>query len=92
MRVRADNYEAVGELVKRCRDEDDIDKRIEMLNQINSILPQPKRIKLPSLLTHDYIGTALDRIEEYYRWRPFLRSKRYNSFDNCQTPMNSIFY
>jgi hypothetical protein len=68
MHLRAYNDEAVRDLVKMCRDEDNIDNRIEMLNRINSILPQSKRIKLPSLLTHDYIGTALDRIEEeYYR-------------------------
>jgi hypothetical protein len=51
-------------LVQRCRDEDDIDKRIELLYRINSSLPTPQKLKLPSLLTHDYIGVALDRIEE----------------------------
>lgn len=44
------------ELPKRCGYEDNIEKRIEMLNRINSMPPQSKRGRAPSLLTHDYIS------------------------------------
>jgi hypothetical protein len=46
----------VRDLHKRYGYEDNIEKRIEMLNRINSMLPQSKRVRSPSLLTHDYIS------------------------------------
>jgi ATP/maltotriose-dependent transcriptional regulator MalT len=66
MHIRADNEDTARDLLKKCRYEDNIDKRIEMLNRINSMLPQSKRVRSPSLLMHDYINRALDRIEELY--------------------------
>lgn len=53
-------------LISKCRYEenDDIDRQIELLNQINSALPKRLRINLPSLITNDYVGKALDIIEE----------------------------
>lgn len=53
-------------LISKCRYEenDDIDRQIELLNQINSALPKRLSINLPSLITNDYVGKALDIIEE----------------------------
>ncbi len=53
-------------LISKCRYEenDDVDRQIELLNQINSALPKRLRINLPSLITNDYVGKALDIIEE----------------------------
>jgi hypothetical protein len=54
----------VSMLIKKCNEELDLDKRIQILQQINSILPQTLQLKIPSLITDDYINTALYRIEE----------------------------
>ena len=50
--------------IRECRYEMDVDKQISMLNEINSYLPGKKRIRLPSLMTNDYVARALDIIEE----------------------------
>ena len=52
------------ELIEECRNEPDIDKRIEILYAINSMLPKPQQLKIPSLITNDYINVALYRIQE----------------------------
>jgi hypothetical protein len=40
------------------------DKKVQILYKINSLLPKPCCINIPSLITDDYIDTALYRIEE----------------------------
>ena len=50
--------------IRECRYEMDVDKQISMLNEINSHLSGKKRIRLPSLMTNDYVARALDIIEE----------------------------
>jgi len=56
-------------LISKCRYEEnsDVDRQIELLNQINSALPKTLWINLPPLITNDYIGKALDIIEERIR-------------------------
>lgn len=55
MYIRADNWDTVRDLLKKRRYKDNIDKRIEILNRINCMLLQSKRVRSPSLLTHDYL-------------------------------------
>jgi hypothetical protein len=43
----------------------DVDKQFELLQKINSLLPKTSRLRMPSLITDDYIRTALDTIDEY---------------------------
>jgi hypothetical protein len=43
----------------------DVDKQFEILQKINSLLPKSIKLRIPSLITDDYIRTALDRIDEY---------------------------
>jgi hypothetical protein len=50
----------IQELVWKCRDERDVDKKIELYNRIRKLLPQSP--KLPSMVTDDYIDAALDQI------------------------------
>jgi hypothetical protein len=50
MHIRADNEDTVRDLLKKCRYEDNIDKRIEMLVTINYMLPQSKGVRSPSLI------------------------------------------
>jgi len=43
----------------------DVDKQFELLQKINLLLPKSIKLRMPSLITDDYIRKALDRIEEY---------------------------
>ena len=43
----------------------DVDKQFALLQKINSSLPKASRLRIPSLITDDYIRTALDKIDEY---------------------------
>jgi hypothetical protein len=58
------NYTTIAKLVSDCYKEEDIDKRVQILYKINSILPERQRIKIPSLIANDYIDIALYKIEE----------------------------
>lgn len=56
----------LSSLIQQCRYEiDDVDKQFELLQKINSLLPNTIRLRMPSLITDDYIRTALDTIDEY---------------------------
>ena len=52
----------ISRLIEECNNEVDIDKKIELLYKINSILPKLSQENLPSLITDDYIDAALYRI------------------------------
>jgi hypothetical protein len=52
----------ISRLIEECNNEADIDKKIELLYKINSRLPKLSQENLPSLITDDYIDTALYKI------------------------------
>ncbi len=52
-------------LIQQCRYEIDVDKQFALLQKINSLLPKTSRLRMPSLITDDYIRTALDTIDDY---------------------------
>ena len=52
------------QLIDECKDERDVDSRTEILHRINAMLPKSIQIRIPSLITNDYISSALYRIEE----------------------------
>ncbi|MDQ3839146.1 MAG: hypothetical protein M3297_07755 [Thermoproteota archaeon] len=52
----------VSKLVDECGNESDITKKINLFCKINSVLPRSYQINIPSLITDDYIDTALYRI------------------------------
>jgi hypothetical protein len=58
------NYALIAKLIEECYQEENTDNRIQILYKIDSLLPEIHRIKIPSLITNDYIDTALYRIEE----------------------------
>ena len=58
------HHAIISKLVEDCYEEEDIDKRVQILYKINSLLPKICCINIPSLITDDYIDTALYRIEE----------------------------
>jgi hypothetical protein len=61
------NHATIAKLVEDCYDEVDIDKKVQILYKINSLLPKTCCIDIPSLITDDYIDTALYIIEEKIR-------------------------
>ena len=65
------------ELVHSCLETYDIDKRVEILQRINRLLPVESMIKLPAFITNDYIDRTLDLLEE-----------RLNSHDNSKADAN----
>ncbi|HEX2068311.1 MAG TPA: hypothetical protein VHF08_06380 [Nitrososphaeraceae archaeon] len=54
----------IAKLIEDCYEEQDIDKKVQILYKINSLLPKTCCINIPSLITDDYIHAALYRIEE----------------------------
>jgi hypothetical protein len=58
------HYAVIAKLVEYCYEKEDVDKKIQILYKINSLLPKSCCINIPSLITNDYIDTALYRIEE----------------------------
>ena len=58
------DYTTIAKLVEDCYEEEDMDKKIQILYKINSLLPKSCRINIPSLITNDYIDTALYKIEK----------------------------
>ena len=60
----ANHYRVLSSLIQQCRYEIDVDKQFEILQKINALLPKSIRLRLPSLITDDYIHTALDKIDE----------------------------
>jgi hypothetical protein len=51
---------SIQEMVWECRQEDDMDKKVALYNLIRKLIPNPP--KMPSMLTDDYINSALDDI------------------------------
>lgn len=51
-------------LLEECKSEHDLDRKIQMLYAINLMLPKSQQLKIPSLITNDYVYQALYRIEE----------------------------
>ena len=58
----------ITKLLEDCYNESDIDNKVEILFKINSLLPKKCRINIPSLITDDYIDTALFQIEKSIHW------------------------
>jgi hypothetical protein len=54
-------------LVESCRNEPILDRQIELLAELNNSLPEFLRLKIPSLLTNDYVDRALEMIEDKIR-------------------------
>jgi len=60
-----DRPSVLSSLIQQCRYEIDIDKQFALLQKINSLLPKTSRLRMPSLITDEYIRTALDIIDEH---------------------------
>jgi hypothetical protein len=56
--------DSVRRLILECRNDNDIDRQVSLLIRANAMLPAPMQLKIPSLITADYIRKALSDIEE----------------------------
>ena len=57
-------HDRITTLIGECYNEIDMNNKVQMLYEINSLLPKRCRINIPSLITDDYINAVLYRIEE----------------------------
>jgi hypothetical protein len=58
------NRAIIARLIDDCYKEEDMDKKVQILYKINSLLPKTCCVNIPSLITNDYIDTTLYRIEQ----------------------------
>jgi hypothetical protein len=74
----------LSSLIQQCRYEMDVDKQFELLQKINALLPKTIRLRMPSLITDDYIRSALDVIDEYFldKKRTLLNRKLDVTYDS----------
>jgi predicted DNA-binding protein (UPF0278 family) len=54
----------LSKLIEECNNESDIDRKIQLFYNLNSMLPTSYQINIPSLLTDDYINIVLYRIHQ----------------------------
>ena len=57
----------LSKLIEECNNESDIDRKIQLFYNLNSMLPISYQINIPSLLTDDYINIVLYRIHQNLR-------------------------
>ncbi|MFL6369834.1 MAG: hypothetical protein ACJ72F_03275 [Nitrososphaeraceae archaeon] len=62
--ARSSSYNSIiSKLIEDCRKESNKDKRIDMLNQINSMLLKSDQLIIPSQFTGEYINLILHKVE-----------------------------
>ena len=64
-------------LIEKCKEEQDMNKKIEILYHINSLIPRQYQITLPSYVTNDYIERrVLHKIEEIVLTHEYRQGSR----------------
>lgn len=56
--------EKLENIIRICRYEDDVDKKVLLLLRIDNLLPKKNKLKIPSFVTRDYIDLVLNEIEK----------------------------
>jgi hypothetical protein len=51
-------------LIEKCKTSKNIDEQIMILFDINSRLPESQQLRIPSLITGDYVHKAIATIED----------------------------
>jgi hypothetical protein len=62
----------ISKLTEECSNEENVDKKIEILYKINSMLPMSFQIAIPSLVTDDYVSFALWTISQRLENKQFF--------------------
>ena len=58
-------------IMRKCMEIKEIDKRIELVQYLNNILPSKYKFQIPSFITNDWINNRLYSLEEEI-FRPSL--------------------
>jgi hypothetical protein len=58
--------ESIPRYVSMIREETNIDEQVRLLEELNTLLPEERRLLVPSLITNDYVSRAVDIIEEIW--------------------------
>jgi hypothetical protein len=65
--MTAENEQALNEIIRKCFETNEIDKRAKLIQYLNNILPTELRIQLPSFITNSTINKILYTLEEKVR-------------------------
>jgi hypothetical protein len=68
------DFDIVLRYIEKCNREQSIDKKIQLLKFINSVIPKEIQLSIPSLITDDYVESALSNLEMACRGRIKLRN------------------
>ena len=56
-------------------DTEEVDKRMDLLQHLNDLLPTKYKVRLPTFITNDYIDKALYVLEEKFDEQILLSSR-----------------
>jgi hypothetical protein len=56
--------EIVQSYISKIREEQNIDERVKLLEELNNLLPLERKLAVPSLITNDLISKVVNGIEE----------------------------
>jgi hypothetical protein len=59
----AQHFDNILRSIQKCSQEQNIDRKIQILKFINSLLPDEIQLRIPSLITDDYVEYALYNLE-----------------------------
>jgi hypothetical protein len=68
------HFEIILQYIEKCDHEQNIDKKIQILRFINSLLPKEIQLRIPSLITDDYVESALYNLEMACKGRIKLKN------------------
>jgi hypothetical protein len=57
------HFSNILKLIEICNREHNLDKKIQLLASINSVLPEEIQLRIPPLVTDDYVEVALYNLE-----------------------------
>ena len=68
------HFDNILRSIQKCNQEQDINEKIQILRFINSVLPKEIQLTIPSLITDDYVESALYNLEMACKGRIKLKN------------------
>jgi tRNA isopentenyl-2-thiomethyl-A-37 hydroxylase MiaE len=68
------HFDNILRSIQQCSQEQNIDRKIQILRFINSVLPNEIQLRIPSLITDDYVESALYNLEMACKGRIKLKN------------------
>ena len=68
------HFDNILRSIQKCSQEQNIDRKIQILRFINSLLPNEIQLRIPSLITDDYVESALYNLEMACKGRIKLKN------------------